>query len=113
MLKKEEGWVDWNRAAADVVNHIRGMDPWPGAFCWRGEHQRVKLFRASPSLEATELAPGTVAFVDERGVHVACSDGMVCVGMLQPQGGRKMSAKDYAAGHPFAAHEQFAAGAPS
>ena len=76
MLRKEEGRVSWERSARSLVDHVRGMDPWPAAFT-EHEGQPLKLFRARPSaLPRGEHLPGTVVGVDDEGVHVAALDGV-------------------------------------
>lgn len=108
MLRKEEGWVDWHRPVSDIVNHVRGMDPWPGAFTHR-DGEPLKLYRAQPSdLSRTrgDEPPGTVVDADARGVHVACLDGVIVVAELQPAGKRRMAASAYVAGRPFANGER-------
>jgi methionyl-tRNA formyltransferase len=106
MLSKEEGAIDWGRPARAIADHIRGMDPWPGATCQRGD-DRLKLFtaRVSDAL-AGDAAAGTVLKVDRRGLHVACAEGTVVIAELQPPGKRRMPAKAYAAGKPFADGER-------
>ncbi|MCA9663434.1 MAG: methionyl-tRNA formyltransferase, partial [Myxococcales bacterium] len=106
MLSKEEGAIDWGRPARAIADHIRGMDPWPGATCERGD-DRLKLFTARVSdVGPGDAAAGTVLQVDRRGLHVACAEGAVVVAELQPPGKRRMPAKAYAAGKPFAAGER-------
>lgn len=107
-LDKAEGEVDWSRPAARVVDHVRGMDPWPAAFSSRAG-ARLKLFAAARSAlpRPAEAAPGTVLAVDEQGLHVCCGEGVARIGEVQASGKRRMSARDYAAGHPFAAGEGF------
>ena len=109
-LEKAEGEVDWSRAAARVIDHVRGMDPWPCAYTKRGE-QVLKLTGAGASERARpgEAEAGTVLGVDEHGVHVCCGDAVVRVSTLQAPGKRRMAARDYAAGHPFAAGERLGA----
>lgn len=111
-LRKDEGFVDWHRPAARVVDHIRGMDPWPAATSWRGD-TALRLFGARPVARShvpgnDAPAPGTVVGVDATGMYVACIDGPVCIGEVQPAGGRRMHAKAYAAGKPFAPGERLA-----
>lgn len=104
-LRKEEGEMDWQRRVSDLVDHVRGMDPWPVAWTQRGE-DRLKLFGACPSSVTRGQVPaGTVLEVDDLGVHVACLDGCVCLAELQPPGKRRMPAQAYAAGRPFAPGE--------
>ncbi|MCX4241313.1 methionyl-tRNA formyltransferase [Paraliomyxa miuraensis] len=98
MLRKDEGRVDWERSAAALVDHVRGMDPWPVAFCVR-DGDPLKLFDARPSTHPRgEHGPGTVVAVDDDGVHVAALDGVVCIAVVQPAGKRRMPAAAWAAG---------------
>jgi methionyl-tRNA formyltransferase len=109
-LDKGEGEVDWSRTVARVVDHVRGMDPWPAAFSSRAG-ARLKLFAAGRSSlpRPPEAAPGTVLAVDEQGLHVCCGEGVARIGELQAPGKRRMAARDYASGHPFAAGERLGA----
>lgn len=110
ILRKEEGLVDWTGSVRQVVDHVRGMDPWPAAFTGR-DGGPVKLFRAGPSARPRPAgaAPGEVLAVDRAGLHVACGDGVVRVGELQAAGAKRMPAQAYAAGKPFKEGERFAA----
>jgi len=107
MLSKEEGAVDWSRSALAIAAHIRGMDPWPGATCMRGQ-DRLKLFgaRTSDVDRPAGAEAGAVITVDRRGLHVACGEGVVVIRELQPPGKRRMPAKAYAAGKRFAELER-------
>lgn len=106
-LEKHEGVVDWSRSAVQVIDHIRGMDPWPAAVTQRGDVQ-LKLFAAGRSERARPegVEPGTVIAVDEHGMHVCTSDAVVRVGDVQAPGKRRMSAREHAVGQPFAAEER-------
>ncbi len=106
MLRKAEGQTRWNVPVQAVVDHIRGMDPWPGAFTGR-QQSLLKLFRATASaLSRPEAAtPGQVLACDRSGLHVACGQGVVCIAELQGVGAKRMPAAAYAAGRPFAVDE--------
>src|SRR5271169_158552 len=42
ILKKEDGLVDFSRPAAEVLNRMRGFQPWPGAYSkFRGKNMQV------------------------------------------------------------------------
>ena len=107
MLSKAEGLTRWTCPSGQVIDHVRGMDPWPGAFTGRGPLV-LKLFRAAPSSRPRpdDAAPGQVLAVDRAGMHVACGEGVMCVAELQVVGGKRMPAQAYAAGKPFAAGER-------
>jgi methionyl-tRNA formyltransferase len=101
MLRKDEGRVAWDRSARVLVDHVRGMDPWPVAYVELAEAggEPLRLFAARPSAHPRgEHAPGTVVAVDDEGLHVAALDGVVCIGQVQPAGKRRMPASAWAAG---------------
>lgn len=101
MLEKREGEIDWARTVGDVVNHVRGMAPWPGAFTTRGD-DRLKVFDVRPhDGPGTGADPGSVVGVDDGGLRVACLDGAVTVAEVQPAGRKRMAARAYATGRPF------------
>ena len=105
-LKKEEGAVDWNRPCQAIVNHIRGMDPWPGAFARRGDAV-LKLFgAAAATTRGDRVTPGTVIGLDGEAIRVAGLDGAITIDDVQPPGKRRMTAKAYASGRPFAPGER-------
>ncbi|TIR96024.1 MAG: methionyl-tRNA formyltransferase, partial [Mesorhizobium sp.] len=50
-IDKSETRVDWTRPAGEVHNHIRGLSPFPGAWCEveiGGRVERLKLLRSTP-----------------------------------------------------------------
>jgi methionyl-tRNA formyltransferase len=94
-MKKDDGWVDWSKPAREVYNFIRGMYPWPGAFCYiNGE--RVRLIRARPA--AGEGTPGRIMSVSGDGFYVGTGSGLVSVVELQPENRRPMTAKSFMTG---------------
>jgi methionyl-tRNA formyltransferase len=105
-LVKADGRVVWDRSVREIVDHIRGMDPWPNATCMR-KGEPLKLFGARPSTkDPGAREAGTVIEVDATGLHVAVRGGAVCIAEVQAAGQRRMPARAYATGHAFAADER-------
>lgn len=97
-LRAEDEIIDWRRAAREVHNHVRGMDPWPGARTYLGE-KVLKIWRGQPLPEETSLPPGTVVEVDpRRGFTVATGRGVYLVLEVQPAGGKRMTAAEFVRG---------------
>jgi methionyl-tRNA formyltransferase len=95
-IDKAETRVDWTRTGAHVHNHIRGLSPFPGAWCeiaTGGKAERLKLLRSAPAEGAG--SPGEV--IDER-LTVACADGAVRLTELQRAGGRPVTAEEFLRG---------------
>ena len=95
-IDKAESRVDWSRPAAEVHNSIRGLSPFPGAWCemeiGRGM-ERVKLLRST-------LADGSGksgAVLDDR-LTIACGDGAVRLVELQRAGGKPLKAEEFLRG---------------
>jgi methionyl-tRNA formyltransferase len=95
-IDKAETRVDWKRTAVDVHNHIRGLSPFPGAWCEAtigGKSERLKILRLAPSNGTGQ--PGEV--IDER-LTVACGNGAVRLTELQRAGGRPVTAEEFLRG---------------
>lgn len=90
-IDKAEARVDWTKPADDVDRLIRGLSPFPGAWCEMGG-ERVKLL-ASRKV-ARDAEPGAVSapFV------VACGDGSVEILRAQRPGKRAMDQDDFLRG---------------
>jgi methionyl-tRNA formyltransferase len=95
MLKKEHGRIDWGKPAREVRNLVRGMTPWPVAFA---EHDGKTLKVLSVSVREEKGKRGEILSVDRDGIVVACGKGAVRLEKVQPEGGRAMSAWEYAQG---------------
>lgn len=84
-IDKAEARVDWNRPTVEVDRQIRGLSPFPGAWCMVGD-ERVKLL-ASRIADGFDAA-GTVM----NGFTIACADGAVTVTRVQRAGKTAMDA---------------------
>jgi methionyl-tRNA formyltransferase len=60
----------------------------------------LKLWQVQTTVD--HGAPGTVLRADSGEWVVACGTGAVRLEVVQPEGSRKMPARDYLAGHPLA-----------
>jgi methionyl-tRNA formyltransferase len=90
-IDKAEARIDWNRPACEIDRLIRGLSPFPGAWCMvAGE--RVKLLRARQT--DGQGAAGTVL----GGFTIACGDGAVEVLQAQREGKRPMVAEEFLRG---------------
>lgn len=98
ILKKEDGRIAFGQSAARVHDHVRGMNPWPGAFT-TALGRIVKVHATRPlEGERPAAAAGTVLVADKSGVLVACADGAIALVTVQPEGRRVMTATEWMAG---------------
>jgi methionyl-tRNA formyltransferase len=94
-----------------VYNLIRGSNPQPGAHAMLGG-QRVRFFDAQLASGASEQAPGTVVAVGDS-IDVALNGGVLRAMRLQPDGGKKLTAAEFAAVLGVKPGDRFENGAPA
>jgi methionyl-tRNA formyltransferase len=112
-LTKDDAEIKWDRPAREVHNHIRGVNPRPGAFTgFRGG--TVKILTSRLAVEAAVGAgpgaePGTVLDIDdESGILIACSEGSVRLREVQPAGKRPMGGAAFSRGARLTRGDRFA-----
>ncbi len=108
ILKKETGKIDWSKSAREIERMVRGLDPWPGAYTYRaGRLLRIWKTGASPSPRPSATrGEGEVISADKSGIVAAAGEGAVIIHELQPEGGRRMKASEYLAGHKISPGER-------
>jgi methionyl-tRNA formyltransferase len=97
-IDKAEAHIDWNKPAFEVLRHIHGLSPFPGAWCempLEGAAQRVKILRCEIADGAGE--PGAV--LDDR-LTIACKQGALRILELQRAGKQPMEAEEFLRGTP-------------
>ncbi|TMK06331.1 MAG: methionyl-tRNA formyltransferase [Alphaproteobacteria bacterium] len=92
-IEKAEARIDWNRPAREVLRHIHGLSPFPGAWSKmpiEGEQVRVKILCCA--MADGSGAPGEV--LDDH-LAVACKEGAIRILELQRAGKQPMKAEDF------------------
>jgi methionyl-tRNA formyltransferase len=96
ILKKEDGLIDFYRQAGEILNRMRGFQPWPGAYTkFRGKTLQIWLAAAvERSLPIAEV------IVEGGHIFVGCGEdtGMEIL-ELQLEGKKRSSAADFSRGY--------------
>lgn len=100
MLKKDDGLIDWHKDAKEIECLIRGLDPWPTAYCFL-DSKRLRLFSPEVLHKDSEAQPGTVLQADKRGISVACGNNTLLIKEIQPEGKKRMTVESFLCGHPI------------
>jgi len=100
ILTKEDGRIDFQRTAIEIHNRLRGFQPWPGAHTlFRQRH--LQVHRARPIDQAVDLKPGQISAEPTRLLAGCGKKTALELIELQPEGKRRMSARDFINGyHP-------------
>jgi len=96
ILKKEDGLIDFSRSAVEILNRLRGFQPWPGAYSkFRGKN--LQLWKASVS--ARTLHPSELKAEGDH-LFVGCGAGAAIeLHELQLEGKKRTSASDFLRGY--------------
>jgi methionyl-tRNA formyltransferase len=101
--------LDWSRPAIELERLIRSLQPRPGAaaalMLADSSVFPIKVHSAILARDARGL-PGAVLRVDSRGVLVACGEGGLLLGTVQPEGGSRMHSSAFARGHALRMAEE-------
>jgi methionyl-tRNA formyltransferase len=96
ILKKEDGVIDFSRPATEILNRMRGFQPWPGAYSkFRGKNLQIwKAAALDRILSMSELK------IEGDHLLVGCGEG-TSVGLVEMQleGKKRTSAADFIRGY--------------
>lgn len=80
---RETCMIDWNRKSQEIVNFVRGLTPYPGAWTTIND-KTYKIFKVS---------------LNDTGIKMKTADGFVFIEELQPEGKKRMKAADFLRGY--------------
>lgn len=96
ILKKEDGLMDFSRTAQEIVNRLRGFQPWPGAYTkFRGKN--LQILKAQPARD--RVAMTELKAMGDR-LLVGCAQGSSLELLeLQLEGKKRTTARDFIHGY--------------
>jgi len=114
MLQKSMGKIDWSRRAGELDCLIRGLISWPGAFTvyhgrnlkiWEEKAVSKDMFWGSDvdggtALQWENAEPGVVVKVEKDAFYVQTGEGVLKILAVQPEGKKRMPARDFLLGYP-------------
>lgn len=95
ILKKEDGRIDFQLNAQEILNRLRGFQPWPGAYTsFRGKN--LHIWTAEPVARAVAVSE---VLVENGRLIVGCGSGALQVLEVQLEGKKRMAAADFVHGY--------------
>lgn len=98
MISKETGHIDWSKTKTEILNLIRGVNPWPMSYSeYNGSPMKIISARAGTDTDGTA---GEIISADKNGITVVCGKNeSVVITEIQMQGSKRMSVASYLNGH--------------
>jgi len=98
-IEKVDGIIDWSHPARELHNQIRGLHPWPHAYSeLQGERTILLRSEVERELPGARALPGTVLDAHSDQFRVQTGEGVLRLLMLQREGRRPLTAREFLAG---------------
>ena len=107
-LNRENSKIDWTKSATEIHNLIRGLAPYPTAWCLfkdSKEECNVKIYDAKIALEIHTYSVGTIISTKKE-IKVAVKDGFIEILSIQFPGKKKMKSNELLNGITFSDRAQ-------
>lgn len=95
-LELEDCEIHWNQPGQKIHNLIRGVTPFPGAWCYvavKGQKKRLKLLKTHYIPDLSGPA-GAILGADKEGIYIGTASGVLKVLELQLEGKKAMKAEE-------------------
>ncbi len=92
-LNKENCKIDWTKTALEIANHVRGLSPYPAAWCYlkdKNEEWNIKIYETKMCLDDHEYPIGKLISTKKE-MKIAVKNGFIEVLSLQFPGKKRMS----------------------
>ena len=102
-LDKDNCKIEWNKSGIEIHNLIRGLSPYPAAWCFFNDKDlewNVKIYDALFIAEEHNLIIGKI-ITSKKELKVAVIDGSIAIKSLQMPGKKKMTTQELLNGIVF------------
>lgn len=99
ILKKKDGLIHWGKSNVEIVNLIRGLNPWPSAYTYL-DGKILKVWGAKIVNEKDiEGLPGQIVDIDNDNLIIKTGSGLIEISTIQLQGRKRMPVKEFLKGY--------------
>ncbi|SFL87302.1 methionyl-tRNA formyltransferase [Pelosinus propionicus] len=99
MLTRELERINWQEPAVAIHNLVRGLNPWPGAYCfYQDKNLKIWQTRIYPTDDIVTQS-GRIAKITAEGFVVETRQGLLEILEVQPASKRRMRAIDFICGY--------------
>ena len=98
-ISRKDEKIDFNKTKRKIVNQVRGLNSWPGAYCIIDD-KIMKVWKCYRTDEIYDKAlPGEITAIYPDGFGVKCGNGEVVFTEIQIEGKKKMQSTDFINGY--------------
>ena len=93
-IKREEEHLNFNQTAKDVYNQIRGLYPFPKAYCMIN-NEETKILKAYVGEKESTISSSTICDITKDAIGISTKDKIIYITMIKPFGKKEMLVNDY------------------
>ena len=93
-IKREEEHINFNRSAKEVYNQIRGLYPFPKAYCLLN-NEETKVLEAYIGEKESDISSSTICDITKDAIGISTKDKIIYITKIKPFGKKEMLVKDY------------------
>jgi len=97
---KETCQLNWNNTSEEIINFVRGLNPYPAA--WTILHQKqYKVFKIQHATvsEKPDLKPGAIETDNKNYLYIKTADGWISIDEIQAEGKKRMRIQEFFRGN--------------
>jgi methionyl-tRNA formyltransferase len=102
LIKKEDGLVNFNETASEIINKTRAFSIWPGTFF--SVNGKIYKFKNIEAVKEISLAPGEIK-IAKKEIFIGCADCVINIKQIQPRGKPMMDAQGFINGYSFGSNK--------
>ena len=107
-INKDTCLINWQNAGENIVNQIRAFSPKPAAYTfYQGKILKILCASFETNETASKIENGTISAVNKNNFAVKVSNGFLYPEVLQLQGKKQMSVKDFLNGNKIEINSMF------
>jgi len=94
VIKREDEKIDFTKTSKEILNQIRGLNPWPLAYI-SIEDLEMKVFEAYKEECDVDEYPRTIVNIKKDAIGIKSKDGIIYITKIKPFGKKEMLVRDY------------------
>lgn len=93
-INRNEEKLDFTKTGKEILNHIRGLNPWPLAY-FIFDNMEYKIIEAYFKKQDVKKEAGIIVEVTKNTLGISCFDGIIYLEKIKPFGKKEMNIKDF------------------
>lgn len=98
VLTKEFGHIDFSKSAIEIERLVRGLNPWPSAYCFL-DGKTLKIWDADVTHEELNGEFGEIVGLTKDSILVKTGNALLAIKELQLEGKKRMSSDAFLRGY--------------